>query len=190
MAILSDEIYSHLIFEGAEFTSFLTFPELRDRTIMLDGWSKTFAMTGWRLGFGIWPRGLVEHVKKLITVDHSCTNVATQMAGLAAITGPMDEIERFRQSFEQRRKHRGRRAQCHAGRLLPDAGRRLLCLSQHEGHRPRFGRAGRELLEEAHVALVPGESFGGNGEGYLRLSYAASEADIREALRRMDAFLG
>jgi aspartate/methionine/tyrosine aminotransferase len=81
VAILSDEIYSHLIFTGAEFTSFLSFPELRDRTVILDGWSKTFAMTGWRLGFSIWPRALVEHVKKLITVDHSCTSVATQMAG-------------------------------------------------------------------------------------------------------------
>jgi aspartate/methionine/tyrosine aminotransferase len=103
VAILSDEIYSHQVYDGVDFTSFLTFPELRDRTIILDGWSKTFAMTGWRLGFGIWPKHLIEYVKKLITVDHSCTSVATQMAGLAAITGPMDEIEGFRKSFQKRR---------------------------------------------------------------------------------------
>ena len=89
VAILSDEIYSHQVYDGVDFVSFLSFPELRDRTIILDGWSKTFAMTGWRLGFGIWPKHLIEYVKKLITVDHSCTSVATQMGGLAAITGPI-----------------------------------------------------------------------------------------------------
>jgi aspartate/methionine/tyrosine aminotransferase len=190
VAILSDEIYSHLIFKGAEFTSFLSFPELRDRTIMLDGWSKTFAMTGWRLGFGIWPRALIEHVKKLITVDHSCTSVATQMAGLAAITGPMDEIERFRQSFEHRRGIVVAGLNAIKGVKCRMPGGAFYAFPNIMGTGRDSGVLARQLLEQVHVAVLPGESFGSNGKGYLRLSYAASEADIREALRRMAAFLG
>ncbi len=189
VAILSDEIYSHLIFKGAEFTSFLSFPELRDRTVILDGWSKTFAMTGWRLGFGIWPKALIEHVKKLITVDHSCTSVATQMAGLAAITGPMDEIERFRQSFEQRRGIVVEGLNAIKGIKCRMPGGAFYAFPNIMGTGRDSGVLARELLEKAHVAVLPGESFGHNGKGYLRLSYAASEAGIREALARMGDFL-
>jgi aspartate/methionine/tyrosine aminotransferase len=190
VAVLSDEIYSHLVFSGAKFTSFLNFPELRDRTIILDGWSKTFAMTGWRLGFGIWPKAMVEHVRKLITVDHSCVNVAAQMAGLAAMTGPMDEIEGFRRSFEKRRQivvdglNSLRGVSCR----MPGGAFYAFPNVKATG-RPSRDLA-RDLLNEAHVALIPGESFGDNGAGYLRLSYAASEAELREALKRMAAFLG
>jgi aspartate/methionine/tyrosine aminotransferase len=190
VAILSDEIYSHLVFAGAEFTSFLTFPELRDRTIMLDGWSKTFAMTGWRLGFGIWPKHLVDHVRKLITVDHSCVNVAAQMAGLAAVTGPMDEIEGFRRSFEARRKIVVDGLNALRGVSCRMPGGAFYAFPNVKG----TGRSSRDLtrglLEKAHVALVPGESFGDNGAGYLRLSYAASEPELREALKRIGDFLG
>ncbi len=190
VAILSDEIYSHLIFKGAEFTSFLTFPKLRDRTIMLDGWSKTFAMTGWRLGFGIWPRSLIEHVKKLITVDHSCTSVATQMAGLAAITGPMGEIEHFLQSFERRRGIVVAGLNAIEGVTCRMPGGAFYAFPNIMATGRDSGALAKELLEQVHVAVLPGESFGRNGKGYLRLSYAASEADIREALRRMAVFLG
>ena len=190
VAILSDEIYSHLIFKGTEFTSFLGFPELRDRTVILDGWSKTFAMTGWRLGFGIWPKALIEHVKKLVTVDHSCTSVATQMAGLAAITGPMDEIEHFRQSFEHRRGIVVAGLNAIKGVKCRMPGGAFYAFPNVTGTGRDSGVLARELLEQAHVAVLPGESFGRNGKGYLRLSYAASEADIREALARMAAFLG
>jgi aspartate/methionine/tyrosine aminotransferase len=189
VAILSDEIYSHLIFKGAEFTSFLSFPELRDRTVILDGWSKTFAMTGWRLGFGIWPKALIEHVKKLITVDHSCTSVATQMAGLAAIAGPMDEIEHFRQSFEQRRGIVVAGLNAIKGVKCRMPGGAFYAFPNIMRTGRDSGVLAKELLERTHVAVLPGESFGGNGKGYLRLSYAASEADIREALRRMAVFL-
>ncbi len=189
LAILSDEIYSHLIFKGSEFTSFLTFPELRDRTIMLDGWSKTFAMTGWRLGFGVWPRQLIDHVKKLITVDHSCTSVATQMAGLAAITGPMDEIEGFRQSFERRRDIVVAGLNAIPGVKCRLPGGAFYAFPNITGTGRDSGVLARDLLEKAFVATLPGESFGANGKGYLRISYAASEADIHEALKRMADFL-
>lgn len=190
VAILSDEIYSHLVFQGARFTSFLSFPELRDRTIILDGWSKTFAMTGWRLGFGIWPKALVDHVRKLITVDHSCVNVAAQMAGLAAMTGPMDEIEAFRKSFEKRRGIvvDGLNALKGVSCRMPGGAFYAFPNVKATGRNSRD--LARELLNEAHVALIPGESFGDNGAGYLRLSYAASEAELKEALARMKAFLG
>jgi aspartate/methionine/tyrosine aminotransferase len=189
VAILSDEIYSHLVFAGSDFTSFLTFPELRDRTIMLDGWSKTFAMTGWRLGFGIWPRALVDHVKKLITVDHSCTSVATQMAGLAAITGPMDEIEGFRQGFERRRDIVVPGLNAIPGIKCRLPGGAFYAFPNVMGTGHESGALARDLLEKAHVAVLPGESFGANGKGYLRISYAASESDIREALERLRDFL-
>jgi aspartate/methionine/tyrosine aminotransferase len=189
VAILSDEIYSHLVFEGAGFTSFLTFPELRDRTIMLDGWSKTFAMTGWRLGFGIWPKPLVEYVRKLITVDHSCTSVATQMAGLAAITGPMDEIEGFRLSFQHRRDIVVPGLNAIKGVTCRQPGGAFYAFPNVMGTGRGSRQLARDLLEEVHVAVLPGESFGANGAGYLRLSYAASETDIREALARMRDFL-
>jgi aspartate/methionine/tyrosine aminotransferase len=190
VAVLSDEIYSHLVFTGAEFTSFLSFPELRDRTIMLDGWSKTFAMTGWRLGFGIWPQRLVDHVRKLITVDHSCVNVAAQVAGLAAITGPMDEVEGFRRSFETRRKIVVDGLNRLPGVTCRMPGGAFYAFPNVKGTGRSSRELTRDLLDKAHVALVPGESFGDNSSGYLRLSYAASEPELNEALMRMANFLG
>ncbi|MFM8746506.1 MAG: pyridoxal phosphate-dependent aminotransferase [Aestuariivirga sp.] len=189
VAVLSDEIYSHQVYDGVDFTSFLSFPELRDRTIILDGWSKTFAMTGWRLGFGIWPRHLIDYVKKLITVDHSCTSVATQMAGLAAITGPMDEIEGFRKSFQRRRDMVVAGLNDISGVRCRLPGGAFYAFPNVAGTGWSSRELARELLEKAYVALIFGESFGENGKGFMRLSYAASEADIAEALKRMKAFL-
>jgi aspartate/methionine/tyrosine aminotransferase len=190
VAILSDEIYSHQVYDGVDFTSFLGFPELRDRTIILDGWSKTFAMTGWRLGFGIWPRHLVDYVKKLITVDHSCTSVATQMAGLAAIAGPMDEIEGFRRSFQTRRDLVVAGLNDIKGVRCRVPGGAFYAFPNITGTGWSSRDLSRELLEKAHVALLLGESFGANGAGFVRISYAASETELREALARMKAFLG
>ncbi len=189
VAILSDEIYSHQVYDGVDFVSFLSFPELRDRTIILDGWSKTFAMTGWRLGFGIWPKHLIEYVKKLITVDHSCTSVATQMAGLAAITGPMDEIEAFRKSFQKRRDIVVAGLNAIKGVRCRVPGGAFYAFPNIEGTGWASRDLARELLDKAYVALIFGESFGANGKGYMRLSYAASETDITEALKRMKTFL-
>jgi aspartate/methionine/tyrosine aminotransferase len=189
VAVLSDEIYGDLVFDGAPFASFLEFPELSERVILLDGWSKSYAMTGWRLGYGIWPRALVDYVRKLITVDHSCVNVAAQMAGLAAVTGPQDAVHAMRQSFAERRDVvvRGLNRLPHVSCRTPGGAFYAF---------PNVSATGwssleltRRLLEEAYVALVPGESFGANGQGYLRLSYAASLADIEEALARMALFL-
>ena len=189
VAILSDEIYSHQVYDGVDFVSFLSFPELRDRTIILDGWSKTFAMTGWRLGFGIWPKHLIEYVKKLITVDQSCTSVATQMAGLAAITGPMDEIEGFRKSFQKRRDIVVKGLNDIKGVRCRVPGGAFYAFPNISGTGWQSRDLARELLDKAYVALIFGDSFGANGKGFMRLSYAASEADIVEALKRMKAFI-
>lgn len=189
VAVLSDEIYGDLVFDGAQFASFLEFPELKERVILLDGWSKSYAMTGWRLGYGVWPKHLVEYVRKLITVDHSCVNVAAQMAGLAAVTGPQDAVHAMRQSFAERRDVvvRGLNRLPHVTCRTPGGAFYAFPNVSDTGWSSR--ELAQRLLEEAYVALVPGESFGANGKGYLRLSYAASPADIEEALARMALFL-
>ncbi|MGE0212396.1 MAG: pyridoxal phosphate-dependent aminotransferase [Parvibaculaceae bacterium] len=190
VAILADEIYSHLVFEGSGFASLLEFPEVLDRTILLDGWSKTFAMTGWRLGYGVWPARLVEYVRKLITVDHSCVNGVAQMAGLAALTGPMEPVERMRRTFLERRDRVVEGLNDLPGVTCRMPGGAFYAF-------PNVARTGipsrelaRRLLEEAHVALIAGESFGDNGAGYLRISYAAGMGELEEALERMRKFLG
>ena len=189
VAILSDEIYSNLVYDGASFASIMQFPNLRDRAILLDGWSKTFAMTGWRLGFGIWPKALVEHVRKLITVDHSCVNVVAQMAGLAAISGPMDEIEGFRHKFAQRRDLVVDGLNALPGVTCRRPGGAFYAFPNVSGTRLASKDLAARLLDEANVALIPGDSFGDNGKGYLRVSYAASTPELSEALERMAAFL-
>jgi len=189
VAILSDEIYSHLVFDEAAFVSILQFPHLRERAILLDGWSKTFAMTGWRLGFGIWPRALVEHVRKLITVDHSCVNGVAQMAGLAAILGPMDEIEGFRRKFAERRDLVVDGLNALPGVTCRRPGGAFYAFPNVSGTGLDSKALAARLLDEANVALIPGDSFGDNGKGYLRLSYAASTPELTEALARMQAFL-
>ncbi len=189
VVILSDEIYSHLVFDEATFAGILQFPHLRERAILLDGWSKTFAMTGWRLGYGIWPKALVEHVRKLITVDHSCVNGVAQMAGLAAITGPMDAVEGFRKKFAQRRDLVVDGLNALPGVTCRRPGGAFYAFPNVSSTGLDSKALAARLLDEADVALIPGDSFGDNGHGYLRLSYAASTAELEEALARMKAFL-
>ena len=189
VAILSDEIYSHLVFEGAGFRSLLQYPALADRVILLDGWSKTFAMTGWRLGYGIWPVELVNAVRGLITVDHSCVNVAAQVAGLAAITGPMDEVDRMRATFAQRRDVVVDGLNKMPGVACRLPGGAFYAFPNISGTGIGSKQLADRLLMETNVALIPGESFGNNGKGYLRLSYAAGLEEIEEALSRMSKLI-
>ena len=189
VAILSDEIYSHLVFEGSGFASLMQFPALRDRVILLDGWSKTFAMTGWRLGYGIWPAQLVGHVRKLITVDHSCVNGVAQVAALAAITGPMDAVDHMRESFIARRDFVVAGLNDIPGITCRTPGGAFYAFPNVAGTGMASNKLANRLLHEAHVALIAGESFGANGAGFLRLSYAASIGNIEEALERIRVFL-
>lgn len=189
VAILSDEIYSHLVFEGAGFQSLMQYPHLADRVVLLDGWSKTFAMTGWRLGFGIWPPELVNAVRGLITVDHSCVNVAAQMAGLAAITGPMDEIEAMRATFARRRDLVVDRLNAMPGVSCRMPGGAFYAFPNIRGTGIASRKLADRFLMEESVALIPGDSFGANGQGYLRVSYAAGSDELEEALSRMHRLL-
>ncbi len=189
VAVLSDEIYSQMNFTSSENSSMLQYPHLRDRVILLDGWSKTFGMTGWRLGYGIWPLQLVEHVRKLVTVDHSCVNNIAQMAGLAAITGPMDEICNYRAKLNQRRKIFIDGLSDLPGISCAMPGGAFYAFPNITATGMDSRLLADELLNKAHVATIPGDSFGTNGNGFLRLSYAAPMDDLERALGRIKQFL-
>jgi aspartate aminotransferase len=189
VAILSDEIYDVMTYDGEAATSLLRFPEIRDRLIVLNGWSKTWAMTGWRMGWSIWPETLYGKVRKLAVNCWSCVNAPSQYAGIAAIDGPQDEVEKMMRAFDRRRK------------LVVDGLNELggiSCIAPKGAFYayPNIGGTGWKakklasaLLEEAGVALIGGPDFGTLGEGYIRLSYANSEENILRALERIGEFL-
>jgi aspartate aminotransferase len=185
LIVLSDEIYSELIYEGKHH-SIATLPGMAERTVILDGFSKTYAMTGWRLGYGLFPEALVEPVSKLMVNSVSCTSVAVQRAGIEALTGPQHEVDSFREAFRSRRQ------------LVVDglnAIPGISCVLPHGAFYafPNIsgtGKTSREfadlLLNDYGVAALAGTSFGAAGEGYLRLSYATSEDNLSRALERID----
>ena len=182
--VLSDEIYRQFLYEG-EFASIMTLPGMRELTILLDGFSKSYAMTGWRLGYGVMPPRLAEHLTRLMVNSASCTASFVQLAGIAALQGDQTPVGRMVAEFKRRRD------------LLVDGLNRLPGV---RCARPRgafyvfpnvtatgrpSGEIAERLLNEAGVALLSGTAFGAHGEGYLRLSYANSEANLRLALERM-----
>jgi aspartate/methionine/tyrosine aminotransferase len=190
VAILSDEIYDAMTYDGEEHISLLTYPEIRNRLILLNGFSKTWAMTGWRLGWSIWPDGLVDKVRKLAVNCWSCVNAPAQYAGIAAIDGPQDDVRKMVAAFDRRRK-----VVTELLNTLPGVS----CITPKGAFYafPNISRTGRQakplanaLLDEAGVALIGGPDFGVYGEGYIRVSYANSEENIRQAVERMGAFLG
>jgi aspartate aminotransferase len=185
--ILSDEVYSQLLYEGAHDS--IASHGLLDRTILLDGFSKTFAMTGWRLGYAALPAPLVEPVTRLIVNSVSCTPPAVQLAGVAALEGPRDAVDAMREEFRRRRD-------------VVVAGLNALpgvrCVEPHGAFYafPNVRDTGLDagtladrLLDEAGVAVLSGTSFGANGEGYLRLSYANSLENLEAALAAMGELL-
>jgi len=194
LAILSDEIYDAMTYDGEEHTSLLQFPEIRDRLILLNGWSKTWAMTGWRLGWSIWPGGdkganLYDKVRKLAVNSWSCVNAPAQYAGIAAIDGPQDEVEKMMRAFDGRRKVvvEGLNAIEGISCVTPKGAFYAFPNVAATGWKAK--QLASALLEEAGVALIGGPDFGTLGEGYVRLSYANSEENILRALERIEAFL-
>jgi aspartate aminotransferase len=186
--VLSDEIYSRMLYESP-FTSIASEPDLGPdgRTIILDGFSKTYAMTGWRLGYGVMPVPLAEQMTKLQVNSNSCTNAATQYAGLEALTGPQDSVDRMLFEFRSRRDlivsglNELPGVEC----LIPQGA--FYAFPRITGH-PTDTLADL-LLEEAGVACLSGTAFGHYGEGHLRFSYANSRKNISRALQRMDDVL-
>jgi aspartate/methionine/tyrosine aminotransferase len=183
--ILSDEIYARMLYDGHEHVSLLEFEAIRDRVILLDGWSKTYAMTGWRLGYGVWPEGLIDGATRLAINCHSCVGAATQFAGIKALEGPQDAVNDMVSAFDRRRRVIVGELNQTPGITCADPGGAFYAFANISG----TGFASRELqdklLNEAGVATLSGTSFGRFGEGYLRFSYANSTENIKTAIRRI-----
>ena len=190
VAILSDEIYGEILYDGAEHVSLLGYPSTRERLILLDGWSKTYAMTGWRLGYGVWPESLIGPAERLAINCHSCVNAAAQFAGIAALTGPRQPVNRMVAAFAERRQ-----MIVSALNSLPEfrcaqPGGAFYTFPNIAGTGCDARTLQGQLLEKVGVATIAGTSFGEFGEGYLRFSYANSREAIGEAIERIRRFLG
>lgn len=189
VAVLSDEIYGTMTYDGAAHTSLLAYPEIRDRLIHLDGASKTYAMTGWRLGWSVWPRPLYDAARKLAVNSHSCVNAATQYAGIAALDGPQDCVAEMLAEFDRRRAVVVSGLNDLPGVSCVTPKGAFYAFPNVSGTGWRAKALASALLEEAGVATIGGPDFGVHGEGYIRLSYANSAENIRRALERMRNFL-
>jgi len=189
VAILSDEIYGQMLYGGRAHVSLLQYPELSERLILLDGWSKTYAMTGWRLGYGIWPATLIEPATRLAINSHSCVNAAAQYAGIAALTGPQQPVADMVAAFAARRRVVVDELNDIPGLSCIEPGGAFYVFPNISGTGLGAKEMEVKLLEEAGVATIAGSSFGRQGEGYLRLSYANSIDNIRAAMGRIRDWL-
>jgi aspartate aminotransferase len=189
VAVMSDEIYDHMVYDGEEHVCLLNYPSIRDRLILLNGWSKTYAMTGWRLGYAVFPGKLYDYARKLAVNLHSCVNAPTQYAGLAALQGPQDAAHKMVAEFDKRRKvvveglNRLPGVSC----VMPKGAFYAFPNIKRTGWKAKA--LASSLLEDSGVALIGGPDFGILGEGYMRVSYANSTENILKALDRMGAFL-
>ena len=186
LLVMADEIYAELIYDG-EHISIATFPGMADRTVILDGFSKTYAMTGWRLGYGIFPQNLAPAIARLAVNSVSCTSVAVQRAGIEALTGPQDRVAEFREAFRSRRELivSGLNAIEGITCVMPKGAFYAFPNITSSGLTSK--QFADSLLDDYGVAGIAGTSFGAAGEGYLRLSYANSEANLAKALDRVAA---
>ncbi|PIK74195.1 aspartate aminotransferase, partial [Methylobacterium frigidaeris] len=184
-----DEIYGTMTYDGERHHTLLAYPEIRDRLIYLDGASKTYAMTGWRLGWSVWPAPLYDAARKLAVNSFSCVNAATQWAGIAALDGPQDCVTTMMAEFDRRRLlvveglNRLPGVSC----ITPKGA--FYAFPNITGTGWKAKALASALLEEAGVATIGGPDFGVHGEGYLRLSYANSAENISRALERIGTFL-
>jgi aspartate/methionine/tyrosine aminotransferase len=189
VAVMSDEIYGTMTYDGAPHVSLLQYPEIRDRLIYLDGASKSYAMTGWRLGWSVWPAPLYDAARKLAVNSYSCVNAATQFAGIAALNGPQDCVAEMVSHFDTRRKLvvEGLNKLPGVSCIVPKGAFYAFPNVSHTGWKAKA--LASALLEDAGVATIGGPDFGVHGEGYMRLSYANSAENIARALERMSEFL-
>ena len=187
--ILSDEVYSEMLWGGAEHDTIAGHQGLQDRTILLDGFSKTFAMTGWRLGYASLPEPLREPITRLIINSVSCTAPATQLAGVAALTGPRTEIDLMMAEFDRRRAAVVEGLNSLPGVTCRDPKGAFYAFPNVKGTGQDSRVVADRLLQEAGVAVLSGTAFGDYGDGYLRLSYANSLENIQEAIEAMRSLL-
>jgi len=184
IVVLSDEIYSRMVYEG-EFLSIASLPGMQERTIILDGFSKTYAMTGWRLGYGVMTEALAAQMTDLMVNSNSCTAAFTQMAGVEALTGPQDEVDQMAAAFKERRDVIIEGLNAIPGFRCRTPRGAFYAFPNIEGTGMGCEALADFLLEEAGVAVLAGTSFGEHGEGFLRLSYANSVENIKKALARI-----
>src|SRR5215204_1700342 len=189
VAVMSDEIYDQMTYDGEPHVCLLSYPSLRERLILLNGWSKTYAMTGWRLGYSVWPGKLYDYARKLAVNSYSCVNAPTQFAGLAALTGPQDEVAKMVAAFDARRKVvvEGLNKLSGVSCATPKGAFYAFPNVKRTGWKAKA--LASSLLEDSGVAVIGGPDFGILGEGYMRLSYANSTENILRALDRMGEFL-
>ena len=189
VAILSDEIYSRQIFDQKKIPTFFDYPNLYDRLIVLDRWSKAYSMTGWRLGWGVWPEHLVEHVIKFCVNNHSCVNAAVQFGGIAALEGSDDSIIMMMEKFTKRRKIIFEGLNSINGIECTLPGGAFYVFPKVIGTGMNGQEFAKKCLHEAGVAIVPGTSFGEKAVDYVRFSFAASQEDISKALENIRKML-
>jgi len=189
VAVMSDEIYDHMVYDSETHVCLLSYPSIRDRLILLNGWSKTYAMTGWRLGYAVWPGKLYDYARKLAVNLHSCVNASAQYAGLAALRGPQGEAHKMVAEFDKRRKVvvEGLSKLSGVSCATPKGAFYAFPNIKRTGWKAKA--LASALLEDAGVAIIGGPDFGILGEGYVRLSYANSTENILKALDRMRDFL-
>ena len=187
VAIMSDEIYGQMLYDNREHVSLIRYPEIIDKLILLDGWSKTYAMTGWRLGYSVWPEKVAPHAEKLCVNIHSCVNSSAQFAGIAALTGDQSPVKTMVSAFDERRTVIVNELNKIPGFSCIQPGGAFYAFPNITQTGLRSDELQKKILEDAGVAVISGTSFGKYGEGYLRFSYANSTENI---LKAVDAIKG
>ncbi len=189
LVILSDEVYDRLVFDKKEIPTFLNYPYLYDRLIVLNGWSKTYAMTGWRLGWGVWPESLIDHVFKFCVNSHSCVNTVAQYGAIAALDGPEDHLNKMMDEFLTRRKLivDGLRSLKGVECNLP--GGSFFVFPNVKGTGMNGEKFTNKCLEEAGVAMIPGTAFGKFAIDNVRFNFATSRENISKAIEKIDKIL-
>ena len=189
VTIMSDEIYGQMLYDNQEHISLLKYAEISDRLILLDGWSKTYAMTGWRLGYSVWPKTVVSHAEKLCVNIHSCVNASAQFAGIAALKGDQSPVKKMVSAFDERRAVIVDQLNQLPGFNCIQPGGAFYAFPNIKETGMTSDELQQKILEEAGVAVISGTSFGEYGEGYLRFSYANSTDNILKAVASIKSCL-
>ena len=189
LVILSDEVYDRLIFDKKKIPTLLNYPDLHERLIVLNGWSKTYAMTGWRLGWGVWPEKLIEHVFKFCVNSHSCVNTPAQYGAIAALEGPEDHLNNMMKEFNKRRKLIVEGLRSLKGVECSMPGGSFFAFPNVK----KTGMSGEEFtkicLEKVGVAMIPGVAFGKFATDNVRFNFATSTENISKAIEKIDKIL-
>ena len=189
IVVMADEIYKDMYYGGQEHVSITKFPGMRDRTVILDGFSKSYAMTGWRLGYGVFPDFLVEPVVRLMTNSVSCTSVFSQMAAIAALEGPQDSVWMMMEEFTKRRDLVVEGLNSLPGITCPEPKGAFYAFPNIRGTGLSSQEFAEKAMYDAGVALLAGTAFGQYGDGYVRISFANSQENLQEAIERLRTIL-